>query len=154
MSQRETNTTIEHMPLLPLSPHHTGNYCKRAGLLREVTQEILSGQLTYSPNRKAVPTWQVLWILGLFQSQSPEQNHKLQLINSRQCSICLSLSQLSQSTQEPKWSRGARTHSITPWEQNKLVELLYLFVHTEKCSSAQLPSEREEAAWTISQAGW
>lgn len=45
ISQRETNTASEHMPSIPLSQHHTGNYCKRAGLLRKETQAILSGQL-------------------------------------------------------------------------------------------------------------
>lgn len=60
VSQRETNATIEHMPFIPLSQHHTGNYRKRAGILREETQAILSGQLRYSPNKKTVPTWKVL----------------------------------------------------------------------------------------------
>lgn len=154
MSLTEMNPTIEHMPFIPLSQHHTGNYCKRAELLREDMQAILSGQLRYSPNRKTVPTWKVLSMLGSFHSQSLGQNHILQLINSRQCFICLSLSQVSQSTHEPKWSRGARTHSIILWKQNKPIELFYLFAHIQKCSFAQLSSEREEAAWTISQAGW
>lgn len=69
MSQRETNTTIEHMPAIPLSQHHTGIYCKRAELLREETQAILSGQLRYSPNTKTVSVpgnYSECW--GFFQS--------------------------------------------------------------------------------------
>lgn len=59
MSQRETNTTIENMPFIPLSQHHTGKHCKRTWLLREETQAIASGQLRYSPNEKAGPTRKV-----------------------------------------------------------------------------------------------
>lgn len=60
MSQRETNTPIEHISFTPLGQHHTANDRKRAGLLREEKQAILAGQLRYSPNRKRVPTRKVL----------------------------------------------------------------------------------------------
>lgn len=45
-------------------------------------------------------------------------------------------------------------HSIISWEQNRLINLSYIFVCIQKYSCAQLSSEKGKAAWTTIEAGW